>query len=47
MEELKKELMSKGATMADWCELLTNGLQPEDQLWVESKNWRGRVMEYP
>ena len=46
MEALKSQLLAKGGTLSDWGGLITNGLQAEDQLWVESKNWRGSIMEY-
>ena len=41
MEDFKNELFSKGGTLSDWVGLITNGLQAEDQLWVESKKMAG------
>jgi hypothetical protein len=37
IEEPKRDLLSKGGTMADWRGLITSGLQPEDPLWLSPR----------
>eukprot|EP00435_Cladocopium_sp_Y103_P034714 s218_g9.t1 len=46
MDRIKAKLLDKGGTLGDWSGLITNGLQAEDQVWVEGKNFRGNVLEH-
>ena len=37
MEAIRQQLLNKGGTLADWGRIITNGLQAEDQQWVDAK----------
>ena len=46
MESAKKRLLAKGGTLADWSQLVTNGLQGEEVEWIDSSTFQGSILDY-
>ena len=46
MEAIRQQLLNKGGTLADWGRIITNGLQAEDQQWVDAKAHPGDVLAH-
>jgi hypothetical protein len=44
MQAIRQQLLDKGGTLGDWGGLITNWLQPDDQLWTEGKTFPGDVL---
>ena len=44
MQAIRQQLLDKGGTLGDWGGLITNWLQPDDQLWTEGKAFPGDVL---